>query len=239
MPQPNQPVFNKEERVPAPGEGNSTLPPELQGKSAEEVAAYYQKRETLLLEEQKRRAQQPPPQPPQPPPTKKTPTEADFWKDPNAATKTMIQQEAVTQEQFNQLTTQVKSSLIAAARMAAAEQHPDWKEYSTEINEIMNKFDPWARVNQEMWDTAYTFAKGQRYDRDVAAARQSGQQSAERVTLTPPEPPPEIKLNALQLEVARGLELGEARFKKGIERQQSGAMPFTFSNVGNAGGNNE
>lgn len=227
---PQQPVFDREERVPTPKEGNSSLPPELQGKSAEEVAAYYQHREQeVQLREQQRReaaARTTPPTPDRTPPSS-----ADFWTDPAKSTEAMITAKAVTHEQFNQLTSQVQQGLIGAARITAREAHSDWNEYDSDIRRIMEQFDPWARANSQLWETAYVHAKGLRHDADVSAARESTSRIAEPVTPVPPEPEKPIVLSAVQMELARGLELGEERFKQGIKRQAESTFPFTFDNV--------
>lgn len=160
------PVFTEADRVAA---ANATLPSELQGKSAAEVAAYYQQRETRLQADL-RTAQAAATPAPITRVEVKTPKNEDFWTDPAGSVVTAIKAQSITREEFNNASEFVRKNMTEVAEFLVSQRHEDWKVFKADIDDIMKQVEPAARADSSMWETAYIYARGRKPELAVKAS---------------------------------------------------------------------
>jgi len=233
---PPNPVFGADDRV-SGGGGGDGLPPELQGKSAAEIARYYQQREDRLRAELT-----PPPAPPVAPPPPPGPTNTEFWNDPNRSTERVIETKALTKAEYEQVRRSTGPALIWAAKASVKEKYPDFARVENEINQIMSKVPEWQHTDPIMWETAYIYAKGQAHDRLSAEDKaRPPVATGERVNPGGSSPPVETDLNLVTLpglkphqtaaHVAEELGVTADAYRKSQKiLEGDGLLPLTYDN---------
>jgi hypothetical protein len=159
------PVFGAADRVGSPP-NNEGLPAELVGKSPAEIAKFYQDREVALRAELDRapaRGVAPPPEPP-------APSTFD-WTDPNKAVNSIISAKAMTKEEFDRVSAQLRPNFIWMAKKQCMERHADFHRVEKEITDMISKVPDYAQTDPSMWETVYFQAKGIAHDRLAAEDR--------------------------------------------------------------------
>jgi hypothetical protein len=219
------PVFTEADRVTA---ANATLPTELQGKSAAEVAAYYQ-RQVTKLEGDLRTATAPPPV------TRvevKIPKNEDFWTDPAGSVATAIKAGSITREEFNNASAFVQRQMTEMAEFLTKQKHADWDVFAPVINDIMSKIEPAARADGGMWETAYIHARGLNPEKAVkpntvalpANGVERGAPAPTTVTTT------EVTLTAEQEFVRSHMGISKEAYIKAQGHIANGTFPLTMDN---------
>jgi hypothetical protein len=223
-----EPVFTEADRVAA---ANATLPTELQGKSAAEVAKFYQDRETKLQADL--RAAQTQPAPVATVKTK-TPDNADFWTDPAGSVQTAIKAGSVTREEFANASAFVQRQMTEMAEFLTAQKHTDWKLFKADIDDIMSKVEPGARADSNMWETAYIYAVGRNPERAVQARSQTvviptqGVERGAAATTTVTTPTPELTVE--QEFVRSHMGITKEAYLDANKHIQAGTFPLTYDN---------
>lgn len=211
-------LFGQDDRA------GGVLPPELEGKSPLEVAQYYQQRMTQL---------QPPPRsnmPPPPPPVSRE----DYEADPLAAAQRLIQQNSVSREEFTQLTQAAQAGLVAAARMSAMQGKKYWTRLLPEMESIAKTANPIDTTNPNWWNTTYNYLVGSNLatlqSEEAEAAAAAARAATEGISNPALPPPTPRELSSLEQQVASGLGIDEAGWRKGEERVRDGRLPVTLDN---------
>lgn len=206
-----------------------SLPNELQGKTAAEIAEYYRTREANLQAENDRlRTAALSTPPPPPPPPSEPPTGFD-WSNPEG----YIKKQTISREEFQQATAAVRQQMIQTARFLAKANHPDWDKWGKDIDNIMMTMNADAQANQQQWEVAYTHVKGQAFDKEVAAARAAAlKQGSEPPSPPPSAPPKATELTPEQARIASRFGLSKEQYLKAEEGLATGKWPLTFDNKG-------
>jgi hypothetical protein len=234
------PVFGEADRIAAGGGGGDDgVPAELKGKTPAEIARYYQNRETMLRAELTPKP--PPPKKDEPPPD---PTAAEFWNDPAKSTQRMMAK-ALTKEEFERLAGSLRPSMIWAAKEQCRQTHADFDRIKVEIDQLMKNVPEWQQTDPVMWETTYTYAKGQAHDRLAAEdrAKPPVQQTSERVQPGSVNAPPDVNLNTVTLpgllpkhtaaHVADNLGVSHDQYRKAAkELEGDGRLPLTYDTRG-------
>lgn len=241
------PLFNANDRPGQPPA--STLPPELAGKSAEDVARYYQnqmrdaenRHATDLL--RVRSATPAPPNPHTPPnPTEITmPTDKDFFNSPtDAAGKIVNKVVGDIVRQYDQASEPLRRNMIATAEMITerkfagkkdASGRPLFERFHDEVLRYMSAFTPQNQADPNSWEVAFTHVVGLHVDELQAEAMRP------RTTLSEPtspgitEPPKPVELTLDEKRVAMNLGQSEDTYKRGKELLDKNSWPLTFSNA--------
>ena len=210
-------------KFPAVGEedvvNGGGLPPELQGKTANEIATYYAERESTILANARtmvtearegRGIQTPAPPPPGNPPTPKP-------------------SDMVTREELNNITGAAQAGLVQIAQMTAAQGKDDWGRLLPEIRKIVEQLPPLQQVNSEIWAEAYYNVRGRMTDTLVTEARNRA------LGLEPPSPPPPAPAKARtftegELSVIEGCGITTEMYADAENKLASGYQPFTTDN---------
>lgn len=227
---PDEPVFTEADRVAA---ANATLPAELQGKSAADVAKFYQDRE-VRLQADLRAAQTA--QPVARVETK-TPKNEDFWTDPAGSVNQAIKVGSVSRDEFNNASAFVQRQMTEIAEFLVSQKHEDWKVFKPVIDDIMSKIEPSARADSNMWETAYIHARGLNPEKavrpattviPVANGAERGAAAASTVTQT------EVTLTPEQEYVRSRMGISKDSYVKAQGHIASGTFPLTYDNTGRA-----
>jgi hypothetical protein len=240
-----EPTFDGRDRVPE-GAG---LPPELQGKTPEQIAQYYQDREQRLLNDHqvellkvKRQAQPPStPEPARAEPTFAEPTAEDYWKDPAKATKVVATKVASDlAKQYEASSEPMRRNLVATAELLTerkfagrkdAAGRPLFERFHEEITRYMSAFQPSAQADPLSWETAFIYVIGTHAEELQAEAARPRTSISEPVSGGIVEPAKPIELSLDEKRVAFNLGMSEDKFKKGKELLEGNKWPMTFSNV--------
>jgi hypothetical protein len=224
----SDPVFDANDRVPDGGGGDG-LPAELAGKSPAEIARFYQERETRLRAELTTA----------PPVTKET-----FWNDPAKSTREILAKNGVSREEYEMIRKTTAPALIYAAKASVKEQHPDFDRVKDEIDKIMATVPEWQHTDPNMWETAYTYAKGRAHERLAAEDRVKPPVSTgEVVQPGGTAPPPNADLSTVTLpglkptqnagSVADRLGVSHDSYRKSQKiLDGDGLLPLTVDNRG-------
>lgn len=206
------PVIGKDDAV-----DDSALPPELQGKSAADIAAYYQRREAVLLDRINR----------VPPPEKKEPEEKfDIFNDAEGSVDRLVTKKVSAA--VDAVSTAAQPSLINAARITVREKHPDFNEFEAEITKRMKTMSAEAQMNPEFWDLTYKVVKGENTDRLVEKARKEAS-IVEKPTPpgTPPPKPRELSDDEKSVAAKMGISHDKYRDSASRYEETDGKFPIT------------
>jgi hypothetical protein len=216
------PIFDKP--------GTSKLPPELAGKSPEEVAEYYSRREQIL---QERIRTAPTYTPPPPKAEKKEPTKFDMFGDPEGSVRRVVSDEVT--DQVNRVTQMATPAIVNACRITVRDQHPDYNRFSAEIERRMATMDASSQMNPEFWNYTYQIVKGEYADKLVEEAREQERQKLNPVERpTPPgaAPPPPRQLSEEEKKIASKFDMTNDEYRQAAERYEAmdGVLPLTTDN---------
>ena len=225
------PVFSEADRVAA---ASASLPAELQGKSAAEVATYYQQREAQLQKDL-RAAQTPSNPAPVVRVETKTPKNEDFWTDPAGSVNQAIKVGTVSRDEFNNASAFVQRQMTEMAEYLTSQKHADWKLFKADIDDIMSKVEPGARADSNMWETAYIYAVGRNPERAVQARSATvviptagGPERGSPAAGAPPAAAPE--LTAEQEFVRSRMGISKESYIEAQKHIQAGTFPLTYDN---------
>ena len=205
------------------------LPSELKGKSPKEVMEYFQERERILMD----RINQPPQptyQAPPAPESARAPSREpsfDIFNDPlGSVTRTVDKR---VNEQMDRMTRVAQPGLVAAARMAAMNQHADFAKFRGDVERIMATMTPEAQMNPEFWEIAYLTAKGKAADRMVEEAVSKAKSPVEAPTPAAREPEKPRELSKEEAAIADELGLTEDAYRNASKRyvDEDGRLPIT------------
>lgn len=221
------PLFSPEERVnqtpPA-----SALPEHLKGKSADEVAQFYQQREEGLqrqLAEANRRPAE------VIPPKREPPSTSEFWSDPAKAVDAAIRAGAPSRQEFERGSAFVQTNMIEVARMVTRQKHPDFAKYESEIQQLINRCDPWMQADFNTWETSYNYIRGTHVDQIAQDAAARATMGAEGVNPPPPEPAKPRVVTEQEKFVCDRLGISPEKYNKAISNMAAGSWPLTMNNV--------
>jgi hypothetical protein len=217
------PIFSKTDDP-----SKATLPPELVGKSPEEIAAYYQRRETIIITKAREFAATPPP-----PPAKETVVDdkIDIYNDPTTQIKDVIDRRVnAAAEQFSKAVT---PGIIQSCRIAMRDAHRDWDRWAPEVEEAMKRMTPERQMDPAMWEIAYTNVRGRHVDEISTEAVEASKRPKNPVEHpTPPgsAPAKSRELSDWEKKIAGRFELSEEQYRKQSDDYiaTDGLMPFTF-----------
>jgi hypothetical protein len=211
---------------------NATLPAELQGKSAAEVASFYQQRETRLQADL-RAAQATPPAPVSRVDVK-TPKNEDFWTDPAGSVQQAIKAGTVSRDEFNNASAWVQKNMTEMSEFLTSQKHADWSVFKADIDDIMSKVEPAARADSNMWETAYIYARGRNPEKAVKPQTTTiVTNGAERGSPAAGAPPPSApELTAEQEFVRSHMGISKESYQKAQTAIATGTFPLTFDNTG-------
>lgn len=197
------------------------LPAELVGKTPEEIAEYYQERENILQDQLRTARQAPPPR--QDPPRKTF----DIFNDPEGSVTRTVDERV--NERITEVTNVATPGLVAAARMACRDLHPDFGKFAGEIEKTMGGMSPQAQMNPQFWEVAYLTAKGKMADRMVEEAVTRATSPVERPTPPVEAPKEPRKLSAEEEQVAELLGISSDRYRQAGElyANKEGRLPVT------------
>lgn len=209
-------IFDKDDHV--------NLPPELKGKTVEEVAAYYERK----------LATRPAPAPPARPAA--ADDKIDLFGDPDGSVKRVVAREV--DEKVNARAIAAAPAIIATCRIACRERHSDFDTYASAINEKMKTMSLDAQMNPEYWEISYSIAKGEVSDkmRDdavkvaVDTERRRHENPIERGR-QPGEPPAEPrKITDEEKVIAGKFGMTSAEYVAAAERYETteGLLPLTL-----------
>lgn len=209
-------VFDSSDRV-----GEVQLPPELEGKSAQEIAAHYQARERAIL------AAGNPQQAPDV-------TREQYDNDPLAATQRMIDANSVSRAEWNQLTTAAQKTLVETAKNNAKQGKKYWDRLAPEIEAAIAKCDPAAQMDSSLWTMAYNEALGRNLAtiQSEEAAAELSRQSASAEGVSNGSTAPEVPriLSSRELQICEGLNITPDQFRRGEKNLAVNKFPVTLDN---------
>jgi|SRR5215831_7768259 len=213
------PIFSKND---TPG---SNLPPELQGKSAEEVAAYFQRREQILQD--RLRA-------PKPPAPEKKDTKFDMFGDPEGSVRRVVTNEVT--EQVQRVTKVATPALVNACKITVRDAHPDYLRFAAEIEKRMSGMTPDAQCNPDYWEMTYKMVRGEQADKlmeEARAAERAAMNPVERPTPKGSEAPKPRDLTEEELKIARKFGMTKEEYREAADRydQTDGRLPLTLDNA--------
>lgn len=216
-----QPIFSPNDD---PNKGK--LPPELVGKSPEEVAAYYQRQLALA---------QTRPTPPAPPVRKEDPPEEkiDLFGDPNGSVKRVVAKEV--NERGERFVAAVAPGIILSCKQLLRERYPDYYgEFIEETEGIMNKMNADNQMNPAYWEMTFKNVMSSHIGTIVAKAEQRGKDST-KPPVERPTPPgsPAAKPQELSGEekvVADKFGMEHADYRAASTRYDNteGLLPLTY-----------
>jgi hypothetical protein len=221
-----EPIFSKVD------DPNKTkLPPELVGKSAEEIYAYHQRQMQIVTERSRQR-------PPAPPAKKEDPPEEKidvFGNDVAGSVKRIAKREV--EEVGEQFVHTVAPGIILGCKAALRERFPEYYgDFIAETEELMGRMVPANQMNPVQWEIAFRQVMSQNMSTIVSKAEQRGKDSmkpanpVERPTGpgTPPDKPRE--LSAEEKQTADRFGLSHADYLKAADRydQTEGLLPMTY-----------
>jgi hypothetical protein len=215
------PIFDKP--------GTSKLPPELAGKSPEEIAEYYSRREQILQERLRTAPTVVAPVKPE----KKEATKFDMFGDPEGSVRRVVNDEVT--EQITRATQMATPAIVNACRITVRDNHPDYSRFSGEIEKRMSGMTPDAQMNPEFWEMTYKMVKGEFADKLMEEAREQERQRMNPVERpTPPgsKAPEPRQLSEEEKRVADKFEMTHEEYRQAAERYESmdGMLPLTTDN---------
>ncbi len=206
---------------------SSTLPPELAGKTPEEIAAYYQRRESILIERARTA------QPPQPPAPKPEDDKIDLFGDPSGSINRVVERKV--NSAADQFAGVVSPAIINACKITLRDAHADAQKYMPEIEAAMAKMSGVNQMNPDYWEVAYTNVKGRHADdiaRDAVAADRQARNPVEKPTPpgTPPAKPKELSGEERTIAVKFGMD--DKQYRDAADRYETtdGRIPITVDN---------
>lgn len=222
-----------------------TLPDELKGKSAEEVAAFYQNMvqtqkatyeaalQAFNVGDEGGGGSPPPTEPPKP-------TMSEFLADPTKHTEDLIKKTSVTRTEWDAATKQVQESLIYIAEQRAREAIKTaeeksggsfiWDRFQDDILKVVNSCDPYSRTSPSTWTAAYYYVAGIKRSSLTKEAVTAATTPMEQVQPGGNEPPTPKPLTSEERIVAEGLGLSDDSFRKGREHMVKQRFPLTTDN---------
>lgn len=218
------PIFSKSD------DPTKTLPPELAGKSPEDIAAYYQRRESVILE-RSRTAIAEASRSTEKKPAEKSEEKFDLFNDPKGSIQRVVTDSV--NEAANRVNSVISPAIINACKVTMKDRHPDWNRWSQEVSDAMERMSPDRRMNPDMWEIAYTNVKGRHADEIANEAVENERKRMNPVEKSTPkggDPPKPRELSAEEKDIARKLEVSPEQFREAAERYEStdGALPMTY-----------
>jgi len=236
------PLFTQDDRVAPP------LPAELQGRTPQQIAAYYADRERTIRAEAQAAianagANGPTPgsrdggTPPElyraPGPPRVEVTKESFENDPMAASRELINREAVSRQEWNMMTGAVQGTLIETAKERAKAGKQYWTRLEGVIGMLTKDADPLSKLDSGFWVMAYNAALGQelgRLQQEDAAAAASARASAEAPSGGSLPPPAPRELSHDEMRVVTGLGLTPDIYRAAEDRMKNNRFPVTLDN---------
>ena len=220
-----QPIYSTEDDP-----SKAKLPPELQGKSPEEIASYYQRREAILVE----RANRVPPAPPPERKVEKPPEDKiDLFGDPTGSVKRVVAREV--DERGEQFVHAVAPGIILSCKTFLKERYPDYyPEFIEETEGLMGKMNPQNQMNPSYWEMTFKTVMSSHIGSIVSKAEERGKQSMRPVVERPtppgaaPEKPRELTDEEKVVAKKFGLEHAEYRKASTLYDETEGLLPFTY-----------
>lgn len=226
----NEPIFGK----PDPA-ATDNLPPELKGKTPQEIAAYYQRRESVLRE-QLRTAPKAEPKKEDPKPAAKIDI---FGGDADGSIRNVVSEQV--REEVRRVAGVAQPGIIAGCRTAMRDAHPDlWPKIGAIVEERMAQMAPEAQMNPQYWEFTFAIVKGEHTDKLVTEAREDERRKAaeaaaaanpvERPTPKGGEPPKPRELSDGEKTIATKFGKSNEEYRKAAELYDSedGKLPFTY-----------
>ena len=221
------PIYSKADQ---PAAAVSTLPPELQGKSPDEIAAYYQRREQIILTRARELTQRPPEKSAEKPVEKDE--KFDLFGDPKGSIERTVK--PLVADARDQAMRSLAPALVNSCKIAMASHHKDWSRWSAEVEGMMTGFSEDRKTDPANWEIAYRQVKGLHADElaDEAAteARKKVENPVEKSTPKGGDAPKPHTLSEEEKGIARKFDLTDDRYREAAARYEDteGALPLTF-----------
>lgn len=225
-----QPIYSTEDSP-----TKAKLPPELQGKSPEEIANYYQRREEILIERANRVVQQaPPPPPPKPTPPPPPDEKIDLFGDPTGSVKRVVAREV--DERGEQFVQAVAPGIILSCKTLLRERYPDYYgEFIQETEGLMQRMNSANQMNPAYWEMTFKNVMATHLGTIVSKAEERGRESmkppaVERPTPPGAAPPRPKELTEEEKLVAKKFQMENADYRTAATRydETEGLLPFTY-----------
>lgn len=217
------PVFSKDDN---PNKPASKLPPELLGKSPEEIAEYFQRREQVLLDRARAVAK------PTEKPAEKTDEKINPFSDDVTGQINRLVERKVN-EASTTVTGRIQPNLVASCKIVMRDRHKDFARFQAEIEDAMNRMTVEAQMDPQMWEVAYNNVKGRHaqelIDEAVAEAKKP-KSPVEGVTHPGSKPTEPAELSDMEKMVAGKYDMTSDEYRGYRTRyeQTEGVMPFTY-----------
>lgn len=220
------PIFTKADQP-----GTSTLPPELQGKSPEDVAAYYKRREEIILARARELVNKPPEKPPEKP-IEKDDQKFDLFGDPKGSIERTVR--PLVQSAADSAMKTISPALVNSCKIAMASNHRDWSRWAQEVEGMMAGFSDDRKTDPANWEIAYRQVKGMHADELASeaaeAARKKPENPVEKSTPKGGDAPKPRELSEEEKTIAQKFDLTADKYREAAERYDTtdGALPLTF-----------
>jgi hypothetical protein len=220
------PIYSKSDTPAKP----SKLPPELVGKTPDEIAEYYERKNELVLENARRIVSAKAPAE-KPAPKEEPDEKIDIFGDPTSSIKKLIHTEI--REAVRVTTDKIEPNMVNTCRQIMRERHADWHRWSSQVEEAMKGMDAERRMNPEMWEIAYLNVLGRNVEtiRNEAVENSKKPKSPIETPVSPgaPSGKPE-ELSDMEKVVAGKYDMTEDQYRDYKTRYESseGVFPFTY-----------
>lgn len=217
-----QPIFSRQDTP-------SNLPPELQGKSPEEIAAYFMRREQIYENRLRQQQRVAPPSPPAE--EKKDDDKFDMFGDPKGSVQREVNRQV--QEQIGRIQQIAQPSLINSNRNTVASRYPDYGRFAKEIESRMAQMNVESQMNPDFWDFTYRLVKGEMTDVLVREGEERGRKSMMPIEMPTPsggEAPAPRELDPIERTFAKRFDMTEEQWREAADRFDStgGKLPVTM-----------
>jgi len=221
------PIYSKADQ---PAAATSTLPPELQGKSADEIAAYYQRREQIILTRARELTNRPAEKPVEKPAEKDD--KFDLFGDPKGSIERTVK--PLVANAADQAMRSIAPALVNSCKIAMASHHKDWGRWADEVEAMMAGFNEERKTDPGNWEIAYRQVKGLHADELVieaaTEARKKVENPVEKSTPKGADAPKPRVLSEEEKTIAHKFDLTDDRYREAAARYEDtdGALPLTF-----------
>lgn len=222
-----QPIYSTDDSP-----AKAKLPPELEGKSPQEIANYYQRREEILIERANRVATPPPAPPPkrEPPPEEKI----DLFGDPAGSVKRVVAREV--DERGERFVEAVAPGIILSCKTLLKERYPDYyNDFIGETEGLMGKMNSANQMNPSYWEMTFKNVMSTHIGTITTKAYERGKESMRQPPVERPTPPgtaPERpkELSDEEKTVAKKFQMEPAAYRTAATRydETEGLLPFTY-----------
>jgi len=218
----------------------SKLPPELVGKSREEIAEYYERQQQILLNNARAIVSRQEP-PKKDPPKEPEPEKIDIFGDADGTINRRIEQKINQASQT--VTDRLMPNMVSSCKIIMKDRHADWPRWSAEVEEVMKKCPPQQQMDPDCWEIAYTNVRGRHVEDIARDAVEASKKPKNPVELPTPQGAASAKpaeLDEDEKDIARRYDMTPAQYQdyktryetamsqKAVNGVIPGVLPLTY-----------